>query len=169
MQDVSRVTGNPVIISFGGRDYIIRSMTFEDFGVIQKMLVDEKRRAIISTAAAMVKELGDSFPFEERKKMLDDARKEAGRVGFITNEELYNYVQSNEGSVKLLWACFERQYPQTFTQTDIFHFLATQVLTEEKIAALMAGLIGGGQGNLTGQASGADQPVATAPLATTPS
>jgi hypothetical protein len=169
VQDVSRVTGDPVLLTIDGKDYLLRGMTFEDLGVVQGQLVKEKRQRIIDAAADMVKALGDSVPWPDRRAILDDARKEASRVGFISDDELWGYLQTNDGAVLMLWTCFERQHPGAFTRAGLMKLMASGKLSKQDIERLLIELVGGSEGNLTGQVSGAAQPAATAPPATTPS
>lgn len=166
MQDVSRVTGNPVVIKskVKNQDFILRGLTFDDLAVIQSELLREKRKRKVETATEMVKQLGDSFPLEERVKLLNQARKEADETAFISDAEFNGYMQTMDGAILLLWTLFQRQYPGIVSKSDIMQMMANGELGEEAVKGLMEMMLGGGPaGNSIGRS---EEAAATSAAAT---
>lgn len=163
MQDVSRVTGNPVIIKskVKGREFILRGLTFDDLGVLQSEMLREKRKRKVETATEMVKQLGDAFPLAERMQILSDARREADEIAFVSDAEFSSFLNTMDGGIALLWTLFERQHPGAITKSELMQMVASGELGDESLHGLVNTLVGGGDaGNATGQSEAADTPAA---------
>lgn len=163
MQDVSRITGNPIVIDskVKGRTFILRGMTFEDVGAVQAEMLKRKRAAKTETATSMVKQLGNDYPLEERRRILDNARNEVDQIAFVSDEEFDVFLGTLDGGLFMLWAMMERQYPGACSRQDIAEMVGAGEFGA--FEAAIGGLVGGGPaGNSTGQGSAADhQPPAT--------
>lgn len=154
MQDVSRVTGEPVLIESKvmGRTFVLKGMTFEDLGVVQKKFLRDKKLRHLE-AAQLRAELE---PPEARKAIMDQAQAEAAQMAYLSDEEFDQTIRTVFGSTELLWVLFQRQYPGVVSRDDIIRMASAGDLPETALASLASELaFGSPEGNSTGQSGSA--------------
>jgi hypothetical protein len=108
MQDMSRITGDPVILkpkSKGGREFIVRGACFEDVGLLQAEILKKKRKAKADAAGLMLEYLTP----HERQVTLEKVRKEIAEIAYVSMKETMEFVLSEEGTITFLWCLLENQ------------------------------------------------------------
>lgn len=147
MQDVSRVTGSPVIIKAKGKEYALSGMTFGDLGIIQAEALRAKRARKIEVAAEVAK----YFPPADFKAHMKEAGEEAEKIGLLSDQDFDDYTQSVNGAATFFWVLFERQYPREFTREDVLGIVAGGQIGSVEVLSLVAELTGAASAkNLTG-------------------
>jgi len=134
MQDLSRVTGNPVIINFKDTQYRVSGFTFGDVGLLQAEFLKQKRASIMEAAVS----LRDVLPAEEAQSMLNRAMTEAATIQYVTEDEFAKLFKSVNGMTLAVWTVLNRQHPGVFTKNDILSLFAAGELNKEKLNDLFA-------------------------------
>lgn len=151
MEDVSRVTGDPVTVQWKGKDYILGGFSFEDWGLLQNELLRERRKLKMQ----VVTDLRDSLPTDIWREMLDKARQEAENIGEVSDAEVGKFLGDEEGLAFVLWVLFERRYPGAVRRLETIDMLVQGAINEDQLTNLLTAIqsaMGINQsGNSTGQ------------------
>jgi len=149
-EGIGRLTSAGVPVSWDGQEYILGKFSFRDRGLIENALIQERRRRKMQ----VVIELRDMLPPDEYDRRFEQARKEAESIGSLSEEEVEQYLLTNNGITMMLWALFEDRYPNKFSRDDIAQMLAKGAIGEEELVAIVMHLkdaLGlGPAGNSTG-------------------
>jgi hypothetical protein len=153
MQDISRVTGDGVIVESNvkGRTFVLSGMTFEDLGAVQKRFLRDKRERLLE-AAKIRADLEDTP--EARQEVMDKAQAAATQIAYLSDEEFNSIVKSPFGATELLWVLFQRQFPNQVTRTEIIRMANAGEFPADSMTQLISELLGGSPGgNSTGQSN----------------
>lgn len=149
-ESTGRLTSAGVPITWEGKEYVLGNFGFRDRGLIENVLIKERRRRKMQ----VVIELRDVLPEEEYERRFEQARKEAENIGSLSEEEVEQYLLTNEGVVLMLWVLFEDRYPGELSRDDIHNMLAKGTIGEDELTAIVMHLkdaLGlGPAGNSTG-------------------
>jgi len=155
MQDLSRVTGDEVVIrGWNGKDFTVSGVAFGDFGLLQGEILRRKRRSIIEAASAA----RDYLPPADAKAIMQQALDTTAMVQFVSDEELEQFVRTSAGVQTFLWILLNRQFPGEFKESDVGQMFFNGQLNEQSAATLLAKFAEGGDrsGNATGRATPAE-------------
>lgn len=136
MQDLSQVTGAPVILRVRDEDVLVKPFTLEDIGVIQQEIMRQKRVNVVSAA----RDAGKLLPKDEANELLDRALQKAAQINSVTVEEFNSFIASDVGVVTFFWLLLDRQYPGRFTREDMLLTIARDSQFSDKVTNLMNGL-----------------------------
>lgn len=134
MQDLSRVTGDPIVIrDFRGKDYTVKGFTFDDIGLLQGEMLRRKRKQVVDTAM----EFRSLLPADEAKEHIQQAIRDASQIQYISDEEVNAFVMTTEGIKLFVWILLNRQYPGEFSESTMLELFASNKLGQEQIEHLL--------------------------------
>lgn len=153
MEDVSRLAGK-IVVTWAGSDYALEKATIETWGTLQGHLMREKRARIISSAL----DLRGTIPDDQFDDLKRDALNEAGNVNSLSQRDVAELMNTEDGAVLLWWVLFEQTYKGKFSRKDVRQMISDGAIDNKKsiaIAEQIQEALGVGKsGNSGGQASG---------------
>jgi hypothetical protein len=160
MQDLARVTGDPLTVTIGNDTFILKALQIGRLGIIQNEILQCKRRAVLGLAEI---ECESVFDPARQQQIRAAARNEARAIAYSKQDDLMEFISSPEGVSFCIWLLFEQEYPGRLQRAEVLTSLLPKL--GEQITQVMSLLLvsfgmdavgnGTGPSEATGQVAGA--------------
>jgi hypothetical protein len=126
MQGIARPSGGDATVMIRGRLRRLGAMTLRDWGTIENHLIQRRRRQILEP----ILDVFADMPAELWQEAWRAATNRADRIMAVPDEEVTEWINTQEGLAFTLWMLLEKRHPGLFEFEDLIDYVCRLPLGE---------------------------------------